>query len=74
MRASNSKLLQQNSNTPVKKGEMTETAICVWQDMASWELANGFILACRVIKKIIENKGKNQWLSSGAPNLNVQCP
>jgi hypothetical protein len=72
MSKQHSKLLQQNNNTPVKKEKIMDTAIKVWQDMASWKVANGFILAYRVMKKIIENKGNNQWLSSGAPHLNVR--
>jgi hypothetical protein len=72
MSKQHSKLLQQNNNTAVKKEKIMATANKVWSEMASWKVANGFILAYRVMKKIIENKGKNQWLSSGAPHLQVR--
>ena len=49
-----------------------EVAVEVRNEMGSWKVASGFILAYRAMKKITENNGLNQWLSTGAPHLNVR--
>ena len=44
----------------------------VWNNSPSAEVARSFVLAYRVMKLIIQEKGYNAWLASGTPHCNVR--
>jgi hypothetical protein len=67
-----SKLLQQNNNTAVSKDKIMRTAEKVWEDLPSYIIARAFIQIYRLMKVVISSGGNNQWLSRGAPHLNVR--
>ena len=40
--------------------------------MTSAMIARAFILAYRIMKRIIETKGETEWLKNGTPHCNVR--
>jgi hypothetical protein len=51
-----------HNNTEATKERTWTVAKQVWAKTASLEVARAFVLAFRVMKKIIEQKGDNRWL------------
>ena len=72
MSKQHSKILQQNSNTPVSKDKIMETANLVWSNLPSCVIARALIQIYRLMKVVIKEGGNNQWLSRGAPHLHVR--
>jgi len=72
MSKQHSKILQQNSNVPVSKEIIMETARDVWKDMPSWKIAMAFVQFYRICKLIIAHNGNNKWLAKGAPHLGIR--
>ena len=67
-----STVLQQNSNKPVSKQVIMDTATKVWKEMPSWKVAMAFVQFFRICKLVIAHKGNNKWLCKGAPHLGVR--
>ncbi len=60
------------NNTEATKERTWTVAKQVWAKTTSSEVARAFVLAFRVMKKIIEEKGDNRWLANGTPHCNVR--
>jgi hypothetical protein len=46
-------------------------ALEIWKGITSAMIARAFLLAYRIMGKIIETKGDTDWLKNGAPHCNV---
>ena len=57
-----STLLQDYSNSCAPSAEIWKAAESVWSNLESAEIARGFLLAYRIAKKVIDNKGTNTFL------------
>ena len=44
----------------------------IWYSMSSSMVARAFLLAYRIMAKIIETNGDTEWLSHGAPHCHVR--
>ena len=44
----------------------------IWKGITSSMIARAFILAYRIMRKIIETKGDTDWLKNGAPHCHVR--
>ena len=60
------------NNTEATKERTWNVAKQVWAKTTSSEVARAFVLAFRVMKKIIEEKGDNRWLADGTPHCDVR--
>ena len=67
-----SELLQVHSNTEADKERIWKIALAIWNTMSSSMVARAFLLAYRIMGRIIENKGDTDWLKNGAPHCNVR--
>ena len=67
-----SEIIQMYNNTEATKERTWAVAKQVWARTTSAEVARAFILAYRVMRKIIEEKGDNRWLADGTPHCNVR--
>jgi hypothetical protein len=65
-------LLQVFSNTEADKDRIWKIAIGIWNTMTSSMVARAFLLAYRIMGKIVETKGDTDWLKNGAPHCNVR--
>jgi hypothetical protein len=62
-----SELLQVFSNTEADKERIWKIALeILWKTMTSSMVARAFLLAYRIMGRIIENKGDTDWLKNGA--------
>ena len=60
------------NNTEATLEKTWDCVVDVWKNSTSAEVARSFVLAYRVIKLIIQEKGYNAWLASGTPHCNVR--
>jgi hypothetical protein len=67
-----SELLQVFSNTEADKERIWQIANEIWKTMTSSMAARAFILAFRIMGRIIETNGDTDWLKNGAPHYNVR--
>ena len=67
-----SELLQVFSNTEADKDRIWKIAMEIWNTMTSSMVARAFLLAYRIMGKIVETKGDTDWLKNGAPHCNVR--
>ena len=67
-----SELLQVFSNTEADKDRIWKIAIGIWNTMTSSMVARAFLLAYRIMGKIVETQGDTDWLKNGAPHCNVR--
>ena len=67
-----SEQLQLYNDTEATLEKTWDTVVDVWNNSPSAEVARSFVLAYRVMKLIIQEKGYNAWLASGTPHCNVR--
>ena len=67
-----SELLQIYNNTEADTDRIWAIALSIWNGLTSAMIARAFILAYRIMGKIIETKGDTNWLKDGAPHCNVR--
>ena len=67
-----SELLQIFNNTEADTEPIWKIALEIWKGISSAMIARSFILAYRIVEKIIETKGETDWLKNGAPHCNVR--
>jgi hypothetical protein len=67
-----SELLQIFSNTQADTDRIWKIALEIWMGMTSAMIARAFILAYRIMGKIIETKGDTEWLKHGTPHCHVR--
>ena len=72
MSKKHSELLQLFSNTQADTERIWKIAEEIWKAMTSAMVARAFILAFRVMAKIIETKGDTDWLKNGTPHCHVR--
>jgi hypothetical protein len=68
-----SELLQVFSNTEADKERIWKIANKIWKTMTSSMVARAFLLAFRIMGRIIETNGDTDWLKNGAPHCNVKA-
>ena len=67
-----SELLQMFSNTQADTERIWKIALEIWNGISSAMIARAFILAYRIMGKIIETKGDTDWLANGTPHCHVR--
>jgi hypothetical protein len=67
-----SRLLQMYSDAEASKDKTWRTAQQVWDNCSSAMVCRAFIHAFRIMRLIMEEKGNNSWLATGAPHCNVR--
>ena len=67
-----SELLQMFNNTEANSDRIWKIAMEIWKGITSSMIARAFILAYRIMRKIIETKGDTDWLKNGAPHCHVR--
>ncbi len=67
-----SELLQIYNNTEADTDRIWATALAIWKGLTSAMIARAFILAYRIMGKIVETKGDTNWLKDGAPHCHVR--
>ena len=67
-----SELLQIYNNTEADTDRIWQIALEIWKGISSAMIARAFLLAYRIMGKIIETKGDTEWLKNGAPHCNVR--
>ena len=67
-----SELLQIFNNTEADADRIWKIVLEIWQGISSAMIARAFLLAYRIMGKIIETKGDTDWLKNGAPHCNVR--
>jgi hypothetical protein len=67
-----SELLQIFNNTEADTDRIWAVALSIWKGLTSAMIARAFILAYRVMGKIIETKGDTDWLKNGTPHCHVR--
>ena len=72
MSKKHSELLQIFSNTQADTERIWKIAIEIWKGITSAMIARAFLLAYRIMKKIILTKGDTEWLKHGTPHCNVR--
>jgi hypothetical protein len=72
MSKKHSELLQIFNNTEADTDRIWKIAKEIWQGISSSMIARSFLLAYRIMRKIIETKGDTDWLKNGAPHCNVR--
>ena len=65
-------LLQIFNNTEADTDRIWEIALEIWEGISSAMIARAFILAYRIMGKLIETKGDTDWLKNGAPHCHVR--
>ena len=72
MSKKHSELLQVFNNTEADTDRIWKIALEIWQGLSSAMIARAFLLAYRIMGKIIETKDDTDWLKNGAPHCNVR--
>jgi hypothetical protein len=72
MSKKHSELLQIFNNTEADTDRIWKIALEIWKGISSSMIARSFLLAYRIMRKIIETKGDTDWLKNGAPHCNVR--
>ncbi len=72
MSKKHSEILQIYSNAKADKDRIWRIATEIWNGMSSSMVARAFLLAYRIMGKIITTNGDTEWLKSGAPHCNVR--
>ncbi len=72
MSKKHSEVLQIFSNTQADTDRIWNIAQEIWKGLTSAMIARAFILAYRVMGKIIETKGDTDWLKNGTPHCHVR--
>jgi hypothetical protein len=72
MSKKHSELLQIFSNTQADNERIWAIALEVWKGITSAMIARSFILAYRIMGKIITTKGETDWLKNGSPHCQVR--
>jgi hypothetical protein len=67
-----SELLQMFGNTQADTDRIWKIALDIWNGISSAMIARAFILAYRIMGKIIETKGDTDWLANGTPHCLVR--
>jgi hypothetical protein len=67
-----SHLLQMFNNTVAGYDRIWDVAQNVWKGLTSSMVARAFVLAFRIMQKIIEENGNNHWLCHGTPHCFVR--
>ena len=67
-----SEQLQLYNDTEATLERTWDTVVDVWNNSPSAEMVRSFVLAYRVMRLIIEEKGYNAWLASDTPHCNVR--
>jgi hypothetical protein len=62
-----SELLQVHSNTEADKERIWKIALAIWNTMTSSMVVRAFLLAYRIMGKIVETKGDTDWLKTEHP-------
>ena len=70
MSKKHSELLQIFSNTQADTDRIWKIALEIWKGITSAMIARAFILAYRIMGKIIETKGDTEW--HGTPHCHVR--
>jgi hypothetical protein len=61
-----------NTVAPFEKIWDWDVALNVWKSCTSSIVARAFVMAYRIMRKIIEEDGYNAWLCKGTPHCNVR--
>jgi hypothetical protein len=72
MSKKHSELLQIFSNTQADTERIWKIAVDIWNGITSAMIARAFILAYRIMGKIVETKGDTDWLRHGTPHCQVR--
>ncbi len=72
MSKKHSELLQIFSNTQADSERIWIIALEIWKGITSAMIARAFILAYRIMGKIVTTKGETDWLKNGAPHCQVR--
>ncbi len=72
MSKKHSELLQIFSNTQADAERIWTIALEIWKEITSAMVARAFILAYRIMGKIITTKGDTDWLRNGSPHCQVR--
>jgi hypothetical protein len=67
-----SELLQLYCNSEASFDRIWNVAIAVWKSISSAMICRSFVLAYRIMEKIIATNGHNDFLQDGAPHCNVR--
>jgi hypothetical protein len=67
-----SELLQLYCNSEASYDKIWKVALAVWNSVSSAMIGRAFVLAYRIMDKIIETDGHNDFLEDGAPHCNVR--
>ena len=67
-----SHLLQMFNITVAGYDRIWQVAMNVWKGITSAMVSRAFILAYRIMRKIIEENGNNAWLCHGTPHCFVR--
>ncbi len=67
-----SHLLQMFNNTVAGYDKIWEVAQNVWKGITSAMVCRAFVLAYRIMRKIIDENGNNAWLCHGTPDCFVR--
>jgi hypothetical protein len=72
MSKKHSELLQIFSNTQADSERIWKIALEIWKGITSAMIARAFILAYRIMTKIVETNGDTEWLKNGTPHCHVR--
>ena len=72
MSKKHSELLQIFNNTEADTDRIWKIAMEIWKGISSSMIARSFLLAYRIMRKLIETKGDTDWLKNGAPHCHVR--
>jgi hypothetical protein len=72
MSKKHSELLQIFSNTQADTDRIWKIALEIWKGITSAMIARAFIMAYRIMGKIVETKGDTEWLKYGTPHCHVR--
>ena len=72
MSKQHSNLLQMFNNTVAGYDRIWQVAQNVWRGITSAMVSRAFVLAYRIMRKIIEEDGNNAWLCHGTPHCFVR--
>ncbi len=72
MSKKHSELLQIFSNTQADSERIWKIALEIWNGITSAMIARAFILAYRIMSKIVESNGDTEWLRNGTPHCHVR--
>jgi hypothetical protein len=72
MSKKHSELLQIFGNTQADTERIWKIALEIWKGITSGIIARAFILAYRIMRKIIDTKGDTEWLKNETPHCHVR--